>query len=62
MLSPRGRGYYDRFLEGRLATRAGLAFEAQILRKKLPLEPHDQLLDALVTERRLLNFTRPREG
>jgi 5-formyltetrahydrofolate cyclo-ligase len=57
----RGKGFYDRFLGAR-GTRsdvtAGLAFEAQIVRKKLPLEPHDQLLDALVTERRLLEHSR----
>lgn len=55
----RGKGYYDRFLEGRTGIKAGLAFEAQVLRKKLPLEPHDQLLDALLTERRLLRFSTP---
>jgi 5-formyltetrahydrofolate cyclo-ligase len=58
----RGKGFYDRWLEGRAATRAGLCFDAQILRKKLPLEAHDQLLDAVVTERRLLNFSRPAEA
>jgi 5-formyltetrahydrofolate cyclo-ligase len=55
----RGKGYYDRYLDGRAAPRAGLAYEAQIVRKKLPLEAHDQLLDALVTERRRLDFARP---
>ncbi len=56
----RGKGFYDRWLEGRAATRAGLCFDAQVVRKKLPLEAHDQLLDALVTERRRLDFARPR--
>jgi 5-formyltetrahydrofolate cyclo-ligase len=55
----RGKGFYDRFLEGQTGTRAGLAFEVQILRKKLPLEAHDQLLDALVTERKLRSFAAP---
>lgn len=55
----RGRGYYDRYLEGKTALKIGVAFEAQVLRKKLALEPHDQLLDGLITERRLLNFSRP---
>jgi 5-formyltetrahydrofolate cyclo-ligase len=55
----RGKGFYDRFLEGRDAVKVGIAFEAQILRKKLPLEAHDQLLDGLVTERRLRNFSQP---
>jgi 5-formyltetrahydrofolate cyclo-ligase len=52
----RGKGFYDRFLEGKDTVKAGLAFEAQILRKKLPLEAHDQLLDGLVTEQKLRNF------
>jgi 5-formyltetrahydrofolate cyclo-ligase len=55
----RGKGFYDRYLEGRTALRAGLAYEAQVVRKKLPLEAHDQLLDALVTERRRLDFSQP---
>lgn len=55
----RGKGFYDRFLEGRDAVKVGIAFEAQILRKKLPLEAHDQLLDGLVTERKLRNFSQP---
>lgn len=55
----RGKGYYDRFLETQPGLKTGLAFEAQVLRKKLPLEPHDQLLDALLTERRLLRFAAP---
>lgn len=58
----RGKGYYDRFLEGRTATRAGFCFEVQVLRKKLPLEPHDQLLDALVTERKRRGFAAPQAG
>jgi 5-formyltetrahydrofolate cyclo-ligase len=56
----RGRGFYDRFLKQCPAFKASLAFEAQILRKKLVLEAHDQLLDALVTERKLRVF--PRTG
>ncbi len=58
----RGKGFYDRFLGARgvrSEVRAGLAFEAQIVRKKLPLEPHDQLLDTLVTEKRRLDYAQP---
>ncbi len=76
----RGKGYYDRFLEGYthrtpedpggnpeagnapVTWKAGLAYEAQIVRKKLPLEPHDQRLDALVTERRLRIFSTPQSA
>ena len=52
----RGKGFYDRFLEGKNTVKVGLAFEAQVVRKKLPLEAHDQLLDGLVTEQKLRNF------
>jgi 5-formyltetrahydrofolate cyclo-ligase len=55
----RGKGFYDRFLEGKNTVKVGLAFEAQVLRKKLPLEAHDQLLDGLVTEAKLRNFSQP---
>jgi 5-formyltetrahydrofolate cyclo-ligase len=56
-----GGGFYDRTLEGLRAARAtlaiGFAFEAQ-LAQDLPLEPTDQPLDMIVTERRVLSFTR----
>ncbi len=55
----RGKGFYDRYLDGKSALKVGVAFEAQLLRKKLALEPHDQLLDGLVTEQRLLSFSKP---
>jgi len=55
----RGKGFYDRYLDGKSSLKVGLAFEAQLLRKKLALEPHDQLLDGLVTEQRLLTFSKP---
>jgi 5-formyltetrahydrofolate cyclo-ligase len=53
-----GGGYYDRFLVGAApqALRIGAAFELQISEQKLPLMPHDQLLDYLVTEKRTLTF------
>jgi len=46
-----GGGYYDRFLvaEAPTALRIGIAFEAQLV-ETVPLEPHDQPLDILVTE------------
>ena len=46
-----GGGYYDRFLP-RLredAFKVAVAYEVQVL-PNVPLEPHDTLLDALVTE------------
>lgn len=53
-----GGGYYDRFLvnDAPQACRIGLAFELQIV-PVVPLEPHDQRLDYLVTEKRIITTT-----
>jgi 5-formyltetrahydrofolate cyclo-ligase len=49
-----GAGYYDRWLAGHpAALRIGLCFESQLL-ADLPLADHDEPLDYLITERRLL--------
>lgn len=50
-----GGGYYDRFLESAApaAFRIGLAFEMQIV-AAVPLLPHDQKLQTLVTENRII--------
>jgi 5-formyltetrahydrofolate cyclo-ligase len=50
-----GGGYYDRFLAGEApqAKRIGFAFEMQVI-DRVPLEPHDQPLDILVTEKRVV--------
>lgn len=49
-----GAGYYDRWLAGHpAATRVGLGFEFQ-LSEQVPLAPHDEPLDYVVTERRLI--------
>jgi len=54
-----GGGYYDRFLvnDAPQALRIGLAFEMQVV-DKVPLEPHDQPLDILITEKRTVNISR----
>ena len=46
-----GGGYYDRFLARMApeAVRIGVCFEVQ-MKTAIPLEPHDQLLDFIVTE------------
>lgn len=46
-----GGGYYDRFLANMApqATRIGVCFGVQ-LEDKIPLEPHDELLDFVVSE------------
>lgn len=49
-----GGGYYDRFVEKiPFAVRIGLAFEEQIV-AEAPLQPHDELLDYIVTEKRII--------
>ena len=50
-----GGGFYDRFLsqEAVNAMRIGLAFQFQIM-KDIPLAPHDQRLDMVITEMELI--------
>ncbi len=50
-----GGGYYDRFMahEAPQAKRVGLAFELQVV-DRLSLLPHDELLDLVVTEKRII--------
>jgi 5-formyltetrahydrofolate cyclo-ligase len=52
-----GGGYYDRFLlkDAPQATRIGFAFELQVV-EQVPLLAHDQPLDILVTEKRIVNI------
>ena len=47
----RGGGYYDRYLEtlGASTLKIGVCFAVQIV-KALPIEPHDQLMNAVLTE------------
>ncbi len=47
-----GGGYYDRFLSGQTpgALRVALAYELQVV-DQVPLEPHDQKMDRVVTEK-----------
>lgn len=51
-----GGGYYDRFLQNAApqALRIGLAFDLQVV-EVAPLESHDQPLDYLVTESRIIH-------
>jgi len=54
-----GGGFYDRFLvwDAPQAVRVGLAFELQIT-EKVPVEPHDQLMDYTVTEENVYDCRR----
>lgn len=52
-----GGGYYDRFLANGApqALRIGLAYEMQLV-DEVPVMAHDQPLDYLVTEKRVIKF------
>lgn len=60
----RGAGFYDRFLEeykaarGPAAAALGVCFEAQVV-GQIPAEEHDQTVDGVVTERRLVLCRKP---
>lgn len=50
-----GGGFYDRYLANFRGITLGLAYDLQIL-NQLPAEAHDQLLQMLLTESRILHF------
>ncbi len=51
-----GGGFYDRFLAEHAinAVRTGMAFHFQIM-EHIPLAPHDERMDIIVTDREILN-------
>ncbi len=51
-----GGGFYDRFLsqDAPQAVRIALAFSFQVLDNKIPVAPHDQFMDYIVTEREVI--------
>lgn len=53
----RGRGFYDRMLSSRRGTACGVAMDWQIL-PAIPVEPHDQHVDCIVTPSRWLAVAR----
>jgi len=58
-----GGGYYDRFLteSAPRAARVGVAFELQLV-DRVPMEPHDQYMDVLVTEQKIYDCGRNRHA
>jgi 5-formyltetrahydrofolate cyclo-ligase len=48
-----GKGYYDSLLKDLKQTSIGMAYECQIL-KSIPHEPHDQPVQMILTEKRLI--------
>ncbi len=55
-----GKGFYDKYLPNTRGTKVGLCFDVQITQKNLALEPQDQKMDALLSEKRVLFFSAPR--
>lgn len=53
----RGKGFYDRYLENFRGLKIGICLEVQI-DESLPVEPHDVLLDYIVTEQRIIKCIR----
>ena len=51
----RGRGFYDRFLKDCNAIKIGICFSLQLLSEELPTEEHDEKLDFIVTEEKIIN-------
>ncbi len=58
-----GGGFYDRFLteSAPRAARVALAFEEQLV-DQVPMEPHDQYMDVLVTEQQIYDCRRIRNA
>ena len=52
-----GGGVYDRMLSGISAVTIGIGYDLQ-LQERVPLEPHDQLMDFIVTEKRVIKVAR----
>ncbi len=53
----KGGGYYDRWLTLKpLVKKVGVAWDAQVHPGKLPQSAHDQQMNALLTEVRMVNF------
>ena len=45
----RGRGFYDRWLEGLKAFRCGVGYDHQLVHDSVPHEPHDARMGVVVT-------------
>ena len=52
----KGKGFYDRFLADFTGKKVGLAFSCQQV-ESLPKDSHDILLDAVITEKEVLQFS-----
>ena len=50
-----GKGYYDKFLSKINCYKVGLSFDFQI-KKEIPFEKHDEKLNCIISEKRILKF------
>jgi 5-formyltetrahydrofolate cyclo-ligase len=50
----RGKGYYDRLLTSTRATKIGVGYDFQLV-DEIDAEPHDVLMDVIVTEHELIH-------
>ena len=60
----RGRGFYDRFLAQQdiQALRCGLCFHEQVLPNAIPAEPHDMLMNLVITDREVFRCGHEQKG
>jgi 5-formyltetrahydrofolate cyclo-ligase len=57
----RGRGFYDRLLANLRGLKCGVGFDQQLI-AQIPVEPHDILLDCIVTPSGWLDRTQRQKG
>ncbi|MFC1616157.1 5-formyltetrahydrofolate cyclo-ligase [Patescibacteria group bacterium] len=50
-----GKGYYDRLLKMVTCPKIALSYDLQI-QDKLPIEPHDEKVDIIITENQIINI------
>jgi 5-formyltetrahydrofolate cyclo-ligase len=50
-----GHGYYDKYLSMKNYSKSmGLGYELQVVDFTIPIMPHDQKLDMIITENRII--------
>lgn len=57
----RGGGYYDRYLENYIGIKIGICLEEQLC-LEIPVEPHDFLMDVVLTDKRVIILANSLKG
>lgn len=52
----RGKGFFDRYLNGFSGLKVGVCFQCQVV-DHLPTEPHDHKMDVVITENEVMKVT-----